>query len=89
MRTEFKGHFVDDQTIDLKWKAGYRNLNMYFQEFDNILLVDNSNDGKVYQNLLLIKKQKYQLMTNKLPNYLEHRLPDIYREMVEVGPYKL
>lgn len=24
VRTEFKGHFVDDKTIDLKWKLGYK-----------------------------------------------------------------
>lgn len=31
VRTEFKGHFVDNRTIDLKWKAGYKNVNQHFR----------------------------------------------------------
>ncbi|RLD50339.1 MAG: hypothetical protein DRJ05_19740 [Bacteroidetes bacterium] len=30
VRTVFKGHFVDNDTIDLKWKAGYKNINEYY-----------------------------------------------------------
>lgn len=41
VRTEFKGHFVNNETIDLKWKAGYKNLNLHFRFFDNILIVQN------------------------------------------------
>lgn len=33
VRTEFKGHFVDNETIDLKWKEGYKNLNNHFDFF--------------------------------------------------------
>ncbi len=28
-RTEFKGHFVNNHTIDIKWKAGYKNYNKF------------------------------------------------------------
>jgi predicted ABC-type ATPase len=77
-RTEFKGHFVDNVTIDLKWKAGYKNLNMYFKIFDNILLVDNSRQKDVYTNILQIEQGEITLMTEKIPEYLKHRLPEIY-----------
>jgi len=47
-RKEFKGHFTDNRTIDLKWKAGYRNVNLHFGMFDRILLLDNSFDNRIY-----------------------------------------
>lgn len=78
VRTEFKGHFVDNKTIDLKWKAGYKNINLHFRFFDNILFVDNSKQNDVYTNLLQIEKGEIIMMTEKLPDYFHHRLPDIY-----------
>ena len=41
--------FVDNKTIDLKWKAGYKNLNLHFSFFDNILFVDNSKQLYVWK----------------------------------------
>ncbi len=79
VRTEFKGHFVDDKTIDLKWKAGYKNVNLYFQFFDNILFVDNSKQNDIYTNLLQIEKDEIVLMTEKIPEYFKLRLPDIFK----------
>ena len=77
-RTEFKGHFVDNQTIDFKWKAGYKNFNKFYRIFDNILVVDNSRQKDVYTNILQIEQDEISLMTEKIPEYLKHRLPDIY-----------
>jgi predicted ABC-type ATPase len=78
VRTEFKGHFVDNRTIDLKWKAGYKNVNLHFQLFDNILFVDNSKPNEVYTNILQIEKGEIVLMTDNVPDYFKHRLPNIY-----------
>jgi predicted ABC-type ATPase len=78
VRTEFNGHFVDNQTIDLKWKAGYKNLNEFYQFFDNILIVDNSKHNEVYTNILEIKNGILTIMTEPLPDYFERRLPNIY-----------
>ncbi len=78
VRTEFKGHFVDNNTIDLKWKAGYKNANLYFKFFDNILFVDNSKQNDVYTNLLQIEKGEVVLMSEKIPDYFQHRLPEIF-----------
>lgn len=79
VRKEFKGHFVDNKTIDLKWKAGYKNINIHFHFFDNILFVDNSTQNDIYTNILQIKKREIFLMSDKLPNYFKHRLPKIYK----------
>lgn len=79
VRTEFKGHFVDNKTIDLKWKAGYMNLNLHFRFFDNILIVDNSKQNDVYTNILQIENDEIVLMTDIVPDYFGHRLPEIYK----------
>jgi predicted ABC-type ATPase len=79
LRTEFKGHFVDNKTIDLKWKAGYKNANLHFRFFDNILFVDNSKENDIYTNLLQIEKGNIFLMSDRVPDYFSHRLPEIYR----------
>ncbi|MBC8004219.1 MAG: zeta toxin family protein [Verrucomicrobia bacterium] len=78
VRTEFKGHFVDNKTIDLKWKAGYKNLNKYYPFFDNILFVDNSTPNDIYTNILQIERGEIVLMTDKIPEYFSRRLPKIY-----------
>jgi predicted ABC-type ATPase len=78
VRTEFKGHFVDDKTIDLKWKAGYKNANLHFCFFDNVLFVDNSKQNDVYSNILQIERGDIELMTDKFPEYFKHRLPAVY-----------
>lgn len=78
VRTEFKGHFVDNSTIDLKWKAGYKNVNLHFKYFDNILFVDNSKQNDIYSNLLQIEKGNVIMMTEKIPEYFQHRLPDVF-----------
>ncbi|WP_163378454.1 zeta toxin family protein [Cyclobacterium sp. SYSU L10401] len=78
VRAEFQGHFVDDKTVDLKWKAGYKHVNQHFQFFDNLLFVDNSKQNDVYTNILQIEKSNFVLMMENLPEYFKSRLPDIY-----------
>lgn len=78
VRTEFKGHFVNNKTIDIKWKAGYKNINKHFMFFDNLLLIDNSTTNGIYSNILQIENEKVELMTDQIPDYFERRFPDIY-----------
>lgn len=78
VRTEFKGHFVDNETIDLKWKKGYKNLNNHFDFFDNILIVDNSIQNKIYTNLIQTYDGEIFRICENLPDYIETRLPNIY-----------
>lgn len=79
VRKEFKGHFVDNKSIDLEWRAGYKNVNANFEYFDKLLFVDNSKQNQLYSNLLQINDGKVICMTENLPDYFEHRLPDIYK----------
>ena len=84
VRTEFKGHFVDDKTIDLKWKAGYKNVNLHFEYFDNVLFVDNSKQNVVYNNILQIEGCKIELMADSVPNYFKHRLPAVQKLIISI-----
>ena len=77
VRTEFNGHFVGDKIIAHKWRAGYKNVNAHFSFFDNLLVVDNSVNNEVYKNLVQIGGGKVVLMTDELPSYFSHRLPEI------------
>jgi len=79
VRTEFDGHFVDNKTIDFKWKAGYKNLNTYYSYFDNVLIVDNSENNEVYKNIVQIEKRAIILMTEILPSYFAQRLPELFK----------
>ncbi len=78
VRAEFKGHFVNKRSIDIKWKAGYKNINKHYSYFDNLLFVDNSIANETYTNILQIKNGEPILMSNALPEYFERRLPRIF-----------
>ena len=57
--------------------SGQKNLNLHYSFFDNLLIVDNSINNQVYQNILQIEKGHPILMTEKLPDYFGRRLPEI------------
>lgn len=81
-RTNNKGHFVSDKTIEYKWKEGYKNLNLYFKLFDKILLVDNSIDGYQPKNICTLSKKKNDVynieLFSEIPDYAKRRFPEIY-----------
>ncbi len=80
VRTENNGHFVSNQTIDFKWKEGYKNVNLHYRYFDNLLIVDNSRHNEIFTNLLQIEGEEIELLTeNELPDYFERRFPSIYK----------
>ena len=82
-RTINKGHFVSDETIEYKWKEGYKNLNMYFYFFDNILLIDNSSEEQQPENLCCLDKRndgEYDVeIFNQIPRYAKRRFPELYK----------
>lgn len=81
-RINNKGHFVPDNTIEYKWKKGYKNLNLYFELFDKILLVDNSIDGCQPKNICTLSKNRkgvYDIeLFSEIPDYAKRRFPKIY-----------
>jgi predicted ABC-type ATPase len=82
-RTHNKGHFVPDDTVEYKWKEGYKNLNLYFNMFDHILLIDNSSETQPVQNIFTLTKNNdssYDVhLFNDIPHYAKRRFPEIYK----------
>jgi predicted ABC-type ATPase len=58
IRAKNNGHDVDEQTIIVKWKEGYRNINLYFHDFDFLTFIDNSLHQEPTFLFELNKKQK-------------------------------
>lgn len=82
-RTYNKGHFVPDNTVEYKWKEGYKNLNLHFNEFDHIVLIDNSSEIEPVQEICTLTKKSngnfnYHLFKD-LPKYGKRRFPNIYQ----------
>lgn len=80
IRTANKGHFINDSIIFHKWKEGYKNLDLHFNIFDYVLLLDNSIHLKPPKHLFAIIKnednvfevEKYE---EQLPVYSKKRFP--------------
>lgn len=82
IRVKNHGHYVDDKTIALKWKDGYKNINLHFTDFDYLLFIDNSLE-QVPTLLFEMEKtaQEMYILTKhvkELPEYTERRLPNIF-----------
>lgn len=82
IRVKNDGHDVDEQTIRIKWKEGYKNINLYYSDFDYLLFLDNSENSLPE---LLFEMQRYDENSfllvkycHKLPEYTERRLPAIF-----------
>jgi predicted ABC-type ATPase len=82
IRVKNDGHYVDDKTIALKWKQGYKNINRHFTDFDYLFFIDNSLEKEPTPlfEMEKINKYNYSLTTHvdELPEYTERRLPAIF-----------
>lgn len=79
IRADNREHYVDNETIDYKWKEGYKNFNRHYAFFDRFLILDNSVDGEIYSNVVQKEGDDIVLMRDKLPAYFHRRFPDIYK----------
>ena len=82
IRTKNNGHDVDEHTIKLKWKEGYKNINLHFSDFDYLAFIDNSLHQEPTFVFELIKNHEnsFELteFMNELPEYIERRLPAVF-----------
>lgn len=81
-RTLNKGHFVNDSTIDFKWKEGYKNFNVHFSDFDKIIVIDNSTINLPSVLFQMTKKtsDSYEILvpSQEFPEFIKHRLPSLF-----------
>jgi len=82
IRTKNDGHFVEDQVIEIKWKAGYKNINLYYYLADLVVFIDNSKDSEPSVLFELLKEDDSNFMIKQysqvIPDYTERRLPGIF-----------
>jgi predicted ABC-type ATPase len=84
-RTANKGHYINDETVEYKWKVGYKNLNLHYKLFDYILLMDNSKHMDIPKVLFSLTKNKdgsYFKSVSSIPSYAKTRFPNIYSLLV-------
>lgn len=72
------GHFIDEESLKNRWKMGYASLDAHHKLFDNIIIIDNSNDNKIYKPILNYSKSQLIYKIEILPNYFQKRLPRLY-----------
>jgi hypothetical protein len=65
--------------LNLNGRQVTKTLMFTFLFFDNILIVDNSENNTVYTNLLQIENREVVVMTVELPTYIAKRLPAIFK----------
>jgi predicted ABC-type ATPase len=82
IRAKNNGHDVDEHTILVKWKEGYKNINLHFSDFDYLTFIDNSLDQEPTFLFELVKNHENAFELTKfikeLPEYTERRLPAIF-----------
>ncbi|RAI91973.1 putative ABC-type ATPase [Algoriphagus yeomjeoni] len=76
IRVENGGHFVPEAEIENRYMLGYRNLNMHFQYFDTVHLLNSSYYKKEPRHILSIREGDV-LATTHLPGFLNDLIPTI------------
>lgn len=90
IRTKNNGHYVNSETIEAKWKEGYKNINQHFTEFDTITIIDNSFAPQIIMEIKRIKDNfyNYNKFVDLLPEYMKRRFPDIYKQIENLDDKK-
>jgi predicted ABC-type ATPase len=82
IRAKNNGHDVDEKTIKMKWKEGYKNINLHFSDFDFLTFIDNSlhQEPTFLFELVKNRENSFELtqFVDELPEYTERRLPAIF-----------
>lgn len=76
IRVENGGHFVPNTEIEIRYHAGFRNLNNHFNFFHKVDLFDTSEYGKSPTHILSIENNSLK-HTSTIPKYLEPLIPEI------------
>jgi predicted ABC-type ATPase len=83
IRFENGGHYVTDNEVELRYYAGFSNLNKFFMEFDEIYLLDASAHNKIPSTLLHYEKNYTPNMIRDIPNYLYELCPDFINYLIK------
>lgn len=74
---------MTDNEVELRYYAGFSNLNKFFMEFDEIYLLDASAHNKIPSTLLHYEKNYTPNMIRDIPNYLYKLCPDFINYLIK------
>lgn len=80
IRVENGGHHVPDEEIESRFKAGYLNVDKYFQKFDNVHLLNASFYNEAPKHIVSLSNNK-NVKTNQFPDFLKGLIPNIYQHI--------
>ncbi|MGZ3767770.1 MAG: zeta toxin family protein, partial [Mucilaginibacter sp.] len=66
-RVSTGGHFVDENSIRYNFEEGLKNLEYFSRRFDNLNIIDASDDHGEVRLLLSIKNERLDYLTDDLP----------------------
>jgi len=69
------GHFVSEDQIEQRFRAGYKNLNTHFNRFQRIDLIDASKKLKTPVHVLTVSSGQVIHKAESIPTHLQTRLP--------------
>jgi predicted ABC-type ATPase len=76
-RVSTGGHFVDENSIRYNFEEGLKNLEYFSDRFDNLNIIDASDDHGEVRLLLSIKSQRLAYLSDDLPSGLEQTVISI------------
>lgn len=77
IRYESGGHFVPNKEVKSRYIFGLKNLNLYYKNFDNLLVVDASKENSLPRTILKIQQNKLQFLSDTLPGSFEQYCSDL------------
>ncbi|MCP4122553.1 MAG: hypothetical protein GY751_12440 [Bacteroidetes bacterium] len=81
IRVENGGHHVPPEEIQKRFYDGYKNLNAYYHQFDNIHLLNSSFYNEEPDYILSLSNGTI-INQSKVPQFLEDLIPDIYKQSI-------
>ena len=82
-RVSTGGHFVDEASIRYNFEEGLKNLDYFSGRFDNLDIIDASEDHGEVRLLLSVKKQRLVYLSDDLPGGVKQtaiNIADRYRD---------
>lgn len=77
IRYQNGGHYVRDEEIIERYRLGFINLDLYFKDFESILLLESSKENMKPEILLYVSNNKPVKINSKLPLYIKRQCPQL------------
>lgn len=76
IRVENGGHFVSESEIETRYHDGFKNLNLHWDFFDEVLLFNSSQYNRSPKHIISFKKDE-PIKPIKVPKFLKTKIPSL------------